>query len=142
MIYQHIVPVADQFLVGVAEENYVYGLAEFPEQGFGGFAFGKDEAGAVAGGGDFGAWPLDVVNHADGDGSGVDYAGGVGEAVAFLNGVFVATDGEDRGDDLEVVEDAEAFEVAAVQDEVNSGEGLQHFVRQVAATASGVGVGD
>ena len=119
---------ADEFLVGVAEEDYVYGLAEFPAQGFGGLALGEDEAGSVRGGGNLGAGPLDVVDHADGDGSSVDYAGGVGEAVALLHRVFVAADGEYGGDGLEVVEDAEALEIAAVEDQVNALQGLQDRV--------------
>ena len=92
--------------------------------------------------GDSGAGPLDVVDHADGDGASVDDAGGVGQAAALLHRVFVATDSEDRGDGFKVVEDAEALQVAAVEDEVNAVEGLHYLVRQVAPAAGGVGVGD
>ena len=100
---------ADQFLVGVAVEDHVHRLAELLAQGLGGLAFGEDEAGAVGGGGYPGAGPLDVVDHSYGYASGLDDAGGVGETVAFLHRVFVAADGEYRGDGLEVVENAKAF---------------------------------
>ena len=76
--HKYAVPATDKFLVGVAEEDHVYGLAELPRQGFRGFAFREHEARAVACGGYPGAGPLDVVNHADGDAAGPYDAGGVG----------------------------------------------------------------
>ena len=136
------VPMTDQLFVGVAEEDDVDGFAELAGEGIGGFAFGQDEAGAVGGGGDLRAGPLDVVDHADGDPADVDDTGGVGEAVAGLHGVFVAADSQDGRDGLEVVENADAFQVAAVEDEVDAMQGLEDLVGQVATAAGGVGVGD
>lgn len=133
---------ADEFFVGVAEEDDVDGFAELAGEGFRALTLGQDEAGAIGGGGDPGAGPLDVVDHADGHVFEVDDAGGVGQAAAGFHGVFVAAYGQHGGDGLEVVEDAEALEVAAVEDQVDAGQGLQDPLGQVAAAAGGVGVGD
>ena len=84
--------------------------------------FRQHQAGPVAGGGDLRPRPLDVVNHAYGDTACVDHPHGVGQPVARLAGVLVAPHRQHRRDRLQVVENAQALQIAAVQDEVNATE--------------------
>ena len=80
------------------------------------------------------------MNHADGDAPGMDDPRGVRQPLARLPGILVAPHRQNRGDGLQVVEDAQALQVAAVQDEINTVEDAQHYFGQVAAAAGGVSV--
>ena len=73
---------------------------------------------------------------------GIHHAGGVGQPVASLTRVLVAPHSQHGRDGLQVVQDAEAFKVAAVENEVDADQGLHDRGREVAATPCGVGVRD
>ena len=121
--------------MSVSEDYNVHGLAELAFDQVAGIALREYEAGAVGAGGDAGCGPLDVVNHADVHVFHRDDPGGISQAVAGFRGVFVTPYRQHRRQGFQVVQHSNALQVAAVENQINTGKGPENGVGQVATAA-------
>jgi hypothetical protein len=83
---------------------------------------------------------LNVVDHADVYSFGGDNPDGGRQALPWLGWVFVAPHRQHRSNGFQTIEDAQTLEVAAVEDQVNAGQGLQYLAGQVPTAACAMGI--
>ena len=140
--HQNTVPAADQFLVGVAEQHNADWASELGGKYLCCLPLFQHQFRAITRGGYFRPRPLDVVDHADVQTPGIHHAGGIGQSAARLPGVLIAPHGQHGCDGLQVVQDAEAFKIAAVENEVDSFQSVHDGGWEIAATPCGVSVRD
>ena len=127
--------------MGVAEGYDVHRPAELPAQQFCRRNVRQHEPGAVGGRGNLGAGPLYVVHHANRDSPGPHDSGRLRQPLPVFHRVLVAPHRQHRRNFLEVIENAQAFQVAAVQNQVYAVQRVQRRPRQAASAARGVSVG-